>query len=204
MRFSIIIPVLLCISVLLLAGCTGQPGGSFPASSPTTSPVQTAITTPATPSPPGIGPPLGTPATPASTGSVTPLTTPAHGGLTIEATPEKYSPVMSSTVGIRLTPHYDTTVAVVYNWTTNYGYFLSWNSTDGKVIQSNQSIVTLNPDIYWSYSPDEMGKEKPPVTIRLVLQTERLIHGGSEGRGTIDWKDIHIRWEGNDTAVVET
>jgi hypothetical protein len=46
--------------------------------------------------------------------------------------------------------------------------------------------------------------EKPPVTIRLVLQTERLIHGGGVGRGTIDWKDIQIRWEGNDTAVVET
>lgn len=111
---------------------------------------------------------------------------------------------MSSTVGIRLIPHYDTPAAVVYNWTTNYGYFLSWNATDGKVIQYSQSIVTPDPDIYWSYSPDDMGKEKPPVTIRLILQTERLVHGGSEGRGTIDWNDIHIRWEGNDTAVVET
>ncbi len=68
----------------------------------------------------------------------------------------------------------------------------------------NNSRKLFFPTLHGSYSPDEKSKEKPPVTIRLVLQTERLIHGGSEGRGTIDWKDIHIRWEGNDTAVVET
>ncbi len=200
MRCSVVIPVMLCISALLLAGCTDQAGGSLPASPAATSQVQTVITTPVTPfysSPQVTGPDPETRAT------GTPLTTPAHGGLVIEATPDKYSPFMSSTVGIRLTPHYDTHAAVVYNWTTNYGYFISWNATDGKVTQYNQSVVTPDPDIYWSYSPDEMGKEKPPVTVRLVLQTERLIHGGSEGRGTIDWKDIHITWEGNDTAVVK-
>ncbi len=190
MRFSFVIPVIFCICALLLAGCTDQKGESLPVSPAARSPVETVITTPVTTVT------LFSPVT----GS--PLTTPAYGGLTIQATPEKYSPVMSSTVGIRLTPHYDTPAAVVYNWTTNYGYFLSWNSTDGKVTQYNQSIVTQEPDIYWSYSPDEMGKEKPPVTVRLVLQTERLVHGGGEGRGTIAWKDLPITWEGNDTAVI--
>jgi hypothetical protein len=207
MRLSFVIPVILCIFVLLLAGCTDQTGGSLPISPTTTSPAQTVIATPVTsvtPSPPVTGPPFITPATLSSTESGTPLTTPARGGLTIQATPENYSPFMSSTVGIRLTPHYDTTAAVIYNWTTSYGFFLTWNATDGKVTQYNQSVLTTDPSIYWSYSPEEMGKEKPPVTIRLVLQMERLIHGGGGGRGTIDWKDIHITWEGNDTAVAET
>lgn len=110
---------------------------------------------------------------------------------------------MSSTVGIRLTPRYETSAAVIYNWTTNYGYFVSWNATDGKVTLLDQSIETEEPSIYWSYSPDEMGIEKPPVTVRLIIQTARLVHGGGEGRGTIAWKDIHIAWEDTDTAVVE-
>jgi len=62
MRFSVVILVILSISTLLLAGCTVHPGGPLPASPPTTSPVPTAITTPATPSQPVTGPPLVTPA----------------------------------------------------------------------------------------------------------------------------------------------
>ena len=110
---------------------------------------------------------------------------------------------MSSTVGIRLTPQYETSAAVVYNWTTDYGYFVSWNATDGKVTLLGRSVETMDPFIYWSYSPDDMGMEKPPVTVRLIIQMARLVHGGGEGRGTIAWKDIHITWEDTDMAVVE-
>jgi hypothetical protein len=187
MRFSFVIPVIFCILALLLTGCTGQNGGSLPVSPAATSPVETVITTPITS------------VTQSSPVPGAPLTTPALGGLTIEATPEKYSPIMSSTVGIRLTPHYDTPAAVVYNWTTNYGYFLSWNAPDWKVNQHGENIDTTNETIYWTYSPEDMGKEKPPVTIRLIIKTPPRNHGGN---GTIAWKDIHITWENTDTAVI--
>ncbi len=112
-------------------------------------------------------------------------------------------PVMSSTVGIRLTPH-----LILRSRSSTTGQRITGISSPGTppTGRSYNLPEYRYPEsrYLWSYSPDEMGKEKPPVTIRLVLQTERLIHGGSEGRGTIDWKDIHIRWEGNDTAVVET
>lgn len=60
---------------------------------------------------------------------------------------------------------------------------------------------TRNP-MPGTYPPEDMGKEKSPVTVRLVIESERLIHGGSGGRGTLAWEEIHIGWEGNDTAVV--
>jgi len=185
---SCILPVcLIMIAVILCAGCADF--GVSPASTVEPSPPQSYQATPITPVSGDV------------TGTET--TTPQPGGLTIDASPERYIPFMSSTVGIRLTPHFETSADVVYNWTTDYGYFVSWNETDGKVTLHDQSIETEEPSIYWSYPPDDMGIEKPPVTIRLVVQTARLIHGGGGGRGTIAWEDIHIAWEDTDTAVTE-
>jgi hypothetical protein len=88
---------------------------------------------------------------------------------------------------------------VVYSWNTSYGHFISWNAPDWKVIRHNETVDTTNQTIYWTYSPEDMGKEKPPVTIRLIVQTPPRVHGGS---GTIAWKDIQINWENIDTAVI--
>lgn len=107
---------------------------------------------------------------------------------------------MSSTVGIGLTPIYTGSVDVVYSWNTSYGYFISWNAPDGKVNQLGDTVETTNETIYWSYPHDDMGKEKPPVTVRLIIKRPPRVHGGS---GTIAWKDIHIDWENTDTAVIE-
>lgn len=146
---------------------------------------------------------LHTPSPDARTASVTanPTFTPDKTIFTIHASPEKYSPIMSSAVGIRLTPDYTASVPVSYNWTANYGTFISWNATEGNVTIGNQSLRTTDPSIYWSYPPEDMGREKPPVTVRLVIESERLIHGGGGGRGTIAWSEIRIGWEKNDTAV---
>jgi hypothetical protein len=106
---------------------------------------------------------------------------------------------MSSTVGIGLFPQYTGSGPVVYSWNASYGYFIGWNASDGKVTLYDESVDTADPTIYWSYSPDDMGKEKQPVTIRLVVKTPPRAHGGN---GTIAWKDLHVNWEKTDTAVI--
>ena len=174
MRPSFPIACSLIIVSLLCAGCT-SPTGDKPL----------AVTVPGTPAFPAMGTTIA----------------PGHPDILIQATPERYSPIMSSAVGIRLSTDYNPSVPAVYNWTTDYGYFISWKAPDYRVLMHGQNIETAEPYIYWSYLPEEMGKEKPPVKVRLVIETERLIHGGSEGRGIIAWKDIRIGWEGNDTAV---
>lgn len=186
MKLIIALPGILLILTILFTGCTTEKPGGIPITTPIdTTPVTQPVTTPVTSSVTGTGVPLTTPPGPVE--------------LSIRASPEKYSPLMSSTVGIGLTPHYTGAGPVVYSWNTSYGYFVSWNATDGKVTQYNESIDTSDPTIYWSYSPDDMGKEKPPVTIRLIVKTPPRTHGGN---GTIAWKDLHIIWEQNDTAVV--
>ena len=74
-----------------------------------------------------------------------------------------------------------------------------WNAPDWKVTRHNETVDTTNQTIYWTYSPDEMGKEKPPVTVRLIIKRPPRDHGGN---GTIAWKDLPINWENTDTAVV--
>jgi hypothetical protein len=187
MRPFIVIPGIILVITILFTGCTTEkPGGT-----PALTPVDTfPITTPPT-----------TPVTPSGTGTTVPLVTPTIVYISIRASPEKYSPLMSSTVGIGLTPLYTgSRPDVVYSWNTSFGHFVSWNATDGKVTQYHENIDTIDPTIYWSYSPEDMGKEKPPVTVRLIVKTPPQGHGGN---GTIAWKDLHISWENTDTAVIE-
>jgi hypothetical protein len=185
MRPFILLPGIILIIAILFTGCTSE--------KPTGIPVPTPIDT--TP----IVKPVTTPVTPSGTVTGVPLTTPDLVDISIRASPLKYSPLMSSTVGIGLTPIYTGSAAVVYSWNTSYGHFISWNAPDWKVNQHNETVDTTNQTIYWSYSPDDMGKEKPPVTIRLIVKTPPRVHSGS---GTIAWKDIQINWENTDTAVI--
>jgi len=89
---------------------------------------------------------------------------------------------------------------VVYNWTVDDGHLVTGNAPDYRVIIDGRNIVTDQHSVYWSYPPDDMGTQKPPITVRLVIETAGLTHGGS--RDTIACKDIHIVWGGNDTAFV--
>jgi len=176
MRLFFPLTIYIVIIIILFAGCISR-GGEPPL----------ATTTPTTLAP--------------STAGTT--VAPNSPDISLEAAPGRYNPLMSSTVGIRLSAGYNASVPVVYNWTADYGYFVTWNAPDYRVTIDNRNIVTDQPSIYWSYPTADMGTKKPPVTIRLVIETERLIHGGSGGRGTIAWKEIHIGWVGNDTAVAE-
>ncbi|MBP7120101.1 MAG: hypothetical protein KBA49_02570 [Methanolinea sp.] len=182
MNKFILLPGLLLLVAILFTGCTTEPSAGLPL----VTPVDTT--------------PIVTPQTPSGTVVGNPLTTPGPVEISIKASPEKYIPLMSSTVGIGLTPIYTGSVDVVYSWNTSYGYFISWNAPDGKVNQLGDTVETTNETIYWSYPHDDMGKEKPPVTVRLIIKRPPRVHGGS---GTIAWKDIHIDWENTDTAVIE-
>jgi hypothetical protein len=186
MRSFIVIMGILLIVAILFTGCTTQTPGRTPIPTPVdTSPIVT---------------PPATPVTPFVTGTAVPLITPSIVDISIRASPEKYSPLMSSTVGIGLTPLYTGSGPVVYSWNTSYGHFISWNAPDWNVNQHGDRIDTTNQTIYWTYSPEDMGKEKPPVTIRLIIKTPPRDHGGN---GTIAWKDLHITWENTDMAVIE-
>ena len=85
--------------------------------------------------------------------------------LTICTDRDSYSLIMSSTVGIGLTPGYPTSVdnrTVIFLWQADYGHFLSWKAPDFKVNELGNVVYTDDGKIYWSYLSED-GKKAQAV-----------------------------------------
>ena len=111
---------------------------------------------------------------------------------------DNYIPTMSSTVGIGLIPEYAIGIPsknLQYHWRTNYGYFVAWDAPDFEVKILGTTVINTGEKIYWSYDPNEMGVDKPPVVISLRIedgQTQQVIAETT----------IEVGWEGLDTAIL--
>ena len=137
--------------------------------------------------------------TPASTCSVEAnvCTVDLPGSLRIDASPQIYSPYMSSTVGIGLTPNISgpKTNETEYEWTATYGHFLDWSAPNYTVNTLSEPVVNHGEKIYWSFIE---APESPPVPV-VITVTERDITSKKPLAGsrlTLSWKD-------NMTVVVE-
>jgi hypothetical protein len=143
--------------------------------------------------------PVNTTGTPASTCSAEAnvCTVDLPGSLTIDASPQVYSPIMSSTVGIGLTPNVSglKTAGVEYEWTATFGHFLDWSAPNYTVNTLSEPVVNHGEKIYWSFI--ELP-ESPPAPV-VITVTERNITSKkplASSRMTLGWKN-------NMTVVVE-
>lgn len=138
----------------------------------------------------------GSPSTPTPTPTVDqPLS------LSINATPTRYSPVMSSTIGIRLEAVNTSGIIPVdaqYTWETTFGTFYHWGPPDFRVVELVPKYTGTGEPVYWSYFSEHGEKERRPVTIALNVtdsSTGKVLANAS----------LRIGWEPPDsfTAVVE-
>ena len=166
---SILFLLPLAVIAMILSGCISEPPAINGTSVPTT-----AVTT--------------------STPAMTPPPTPAGPELIVHASPERYSPMMSSTVGIGLNPEYSGPVPLNYSWEANYGRFLGWDQTTGKITEYGETAVTTGK-VYWSFPPEDSNPGKPSVTIRV--NAVNVTSGKPLANAT-----VYIGWEDNTTAVV--
>jgi hypothetical protein len=117
--------------------------------------------------------------------------------LGIAADRQNYTPMMSSTVGIGLTPVFSVDNKTVdFIWHTDYGHFVSWGPPDFKVYEKGPDVISDDSKIYWSYSPDDMDKEKPPVHITLTMVDK------ASGKA-INKTGIDIGWINRQVAVIK-
>jgi len=114
----------------------------------------------------------------------------------IEAAPHTYSPLMSSTPGIGLTPNTSgfSIPDARYEWNASSGRFLNWGAPGYRVLEQGSSAVSDGETIYWSFAqvPESSA---PPVTITLAAKekaTGRLL-----GSSTMT-----LGWGQNNTFVV--
>lgn len=117
-------------------------------------------------------------------------------GITIRASPQKYSPIMSSTPGIGLEPVITGTGAdnVSFAWKATYGRFLSWNSPDFTVNTLGDSATSHGEKIYWTFY-DKPSSTATPVTI-TVTATDTA-SGQLLGSSAVT-----LAWEGNNSVTV--
>ncbi|HMA05741.1 MAG TPA: hypothetical protein VKO45_07425 [Methanomicrobiales archaeon] len=110
----------------------------------------------------------------------------------ISATPPRYNPAMSSTIGIRLTPVNTSGIITPdarFTWETTFGSFYRWGPPDFKVTELGARYTGTEEPVYWSYFSELGEKARRPVNITLTVwsQTDRLILANATLR--IGWED---------------
>jgi hypothetical protein len=136
--------------------------------------------------------PVNTTGTPASTCSAEAnvCVVDLPGSITIDASPQVYSPLMSSTVGIGLTPNVSgiKTHGVEYEWTATFGHFLDWSAPNYTINTLPEPVVNHGEKIYWSFT--EVPKSSlVPVVITLTARDIASKKPIASSRLTLGWKN---------------
>jgi hypothetical protein len=115
--------------------------------------------------------------------------------LTLRVEPRNYSPAMSSTIGIGLTPVFSPPAGTsfTYRWHADFGYFAAW-AASGKVAPLGPETESGDGTLYWTYDARLTSDRKPVVTI-VVEAAER-----DTGR-VLASKKIKLDWD-RDTAHI--
>src|SRR5512145_1724354 len=82
----------------------------------------------------------------------------------LEATPQMYFPMMSSTPGIEFSVNTSgiTPATTTFSWSTGYGQFLSWNPPNYTVNQLGDVATSHGEKVYWSFT-DKPASTATPV-----------------------------------------
>jgi len=130
-------------------------------------------------------------------------TTPAPEPLFIQinATPARYNPAMSSTIGIRLVAANTSGIlpsGALFTWHTTFGTFYHWGPPDFKVVELGAPYTGDQEPVYWSYFSEPVEKGRQPVTIALGVWDPAT--GSVLGNAS-----LRIGWEPPDgvTAIIE-
>ena len=110
--------------------------------------------------------------------------------ITIRASPQRYSPILSSTPGIGLEPVATgfSTDNASFEWKATYGGFLSWNAPDFKVNQLGESTSNHGGKLYWTFI-DKPSSTATPVTITVTAKDTGSGRVLGTSVATLVWED---------------
>ena len=115
----------------------------------------------------------------------------------LEASPQRYSPIMSSTPGIGLTPNVTGFAAAdaTFEWNATFGRFLMWDAPDYKVHEIGNPVATDGRTIYWTFTEKPVST-KEPITITVTARD-------STRRGAVLANStVTLSWEGDYAVYV--
>ena len=115
----------------------------------------------------------------------------------IEAAPQMYTPLMSSTPGIGLTPNVTgfNPADAEFTWNASYGEFLDWSSSNYTISGLSQPVINHGEKVYWTFM-DVPASTRDPVIISV---TARDLPSGQ----ILGSSQLTLGWEGNFTVTVQ-
>jgi len=115
----------------------------------------------------------------------------------LEASPQRYSPMMSSTPGVRLTPNITGFAAAdaTFEWNATFGRFLMWDAPDYKVHEIGNPVATDGRTIYWTFT-EKPASTREPVTITVTAR-DTTRRGAVLGSSTVT-----LSWDGDYAVMV--
>ena len=117
----------------------------------------------------------------------------AHGptSMGLRAEPQMYSPAMSSTPGISLTPLYSPPGGALFRWRVNFGTFFT-QPPGGRRVELGTEALMGPGMIYWTYEPtaELLAAVKPTVEIEVWAEDPKT-------RKPLAVKRIKLDWEGD-------
>jgi len=185
---------MVCIALVIAAGCTGTSPAATPV--PTTAPAVSPTVTPVPSASPST---IATTTCPDDVCRFIPATSPASPArsLRIDPSPRLYSALMSSTPGIGLEPvatGFNATDAT-FTWNASYGQFLAWNTPDYTIDQFGASVSGPGKKLYWTFI-DKPANIAEPVLITVTAKDPKsgAVWGSSA---------VTLAWDGNYTVTVQ-
>jgi hypothetical protein len=106
--------------------------------------------------------------------------------------PPAYSVVMSSTLGLGLTPIAESPpgMKVRYRWSADGGRFLTQSESTAEILDLGRETVTSGGKLFWSYDPSEQkALEDRPISITVL--TENVKNGKEIAR-----TEFTLIWDG--------
>ena len=129
----------------------------------------------------------------------------------LEASPQRYSPMMSSTPGIGLTPNVTGFTAadasfegnstdfkwnsINFEWNATFGTFLTWEAPEYKVHEIGNPVANSGGKVYWTFT-EKAASTKDPVVITVTAR-EMTRRGAVLGSSTVT-----LSWDGDYAVMV--
>jgi hypothetical protein len=124
-------------------------------------------------------------------------TLPITPSVRIEAAPQMYTPLMSSTPGIGLTTNVSgfSPADAEFTWNASYGHFLDWSSSNYTVRRLSQPFVNHGEKVYWSFIDVPVSTSNPVI----ISVTARDMASGQ----ILGSSRLSLGWEGNYTVRIQ-
>lgn len=117
--------------------------------------------------------------------------------LGITASPQNYTPLMSSTPGIRLTVNTAgfNAANATFAWSASYGEFLSWSAPDYGVRPLGNPVTNHGEPVYWSFTNKTSSTAKPVI---VTVVAKDPVSGNVLGSS-----QLNLAWDGDFAVMVQ-